>query len=196
MAQKILFVSHCILNTAAKVARSGEAGKKEEIARQQFMAKAIAQGIQLIQLPCPEFTLYGPQRWGHTKEQFDNPFFRKHCKVILEPVLVQMKAYMRSGTQNRFDVLGIIGIEGSPSCGVTRTCSGCWGGEFSGRTDLDAVLATCRGVQGLGVMMEVLGTMMEEEEIHLPIAGLNPENLQAVLAMIEDTKDAGGSNAS
>lgn len=56
--------------------------------------KAVEQGIQLVQLPCPEFTLYGPKRWGHTREQFDNPFFREHCRKILSPVLTQMKAYM------------------------------------------------------------------------------------------------------
>ena len=74
--QKILFVSHCILNTAAKVVRYGDTGKKEEESRLEFVVKTVEQGIQLVQLPCPEFTLYGPGRWGHTKEQFDNPFFR------------------------------------------------------------------------------------------------------------------------
>lgn len=92
--QKILFVSHCILNTAAKVVRYGDTGKKEEESRLEFVVKTVEQGIQLVQLPCPEFTLYGPGRWGHTKEQFDNPFFREHCRKILSPVLTQMKAYM------------------------------------------------------------------------------------------------------
>ena len=90
--QKILFVSHCILNTAAKVVRYGDTGKKEEESRLEFVVKTVEQGIQLVQLPCPEFTLYGPGRWGHTKEQFDNPFFREHCRKILEPILTQMKA--------------------------------------------------------------------------------------------------------
>ena len=58
--QKILFVSYCILNTAAKVARYGESGKQEEKSGQEFVMKAVEQGIQLVQLPCPEFTLYGP----------------------------------------------------------------------------------------------------------------------------------------
>ncbi|MDY4765847.1 MAG: hypothetical protein SO250_17765 [Enterocloster clostridioformis] len=68
--------------------------KQEEKSRQEFVMKAVEQGIQLVQLPCPEFTLYGPKRWGHTREQFDNPFFREHCRKILSPVLTQMKAYM------------------------------------------------------------------------------------------------------
>lgn len=46
--QKILFVSYCILNTAAKVARYGESGKQEEKSGQEFVMKAVEQGIQLV----------------------------------------------------------------------------------------------------------------------------------------------------
>lgn len=192
--QKILFVSHCILNTAAKVARYGESGKQEEKSRQEFVMKAVEQGIQLVQLPCPEFTLYGPKRWGHTREQFDNPFFREHCRKILSPVLTQMKAYMGPESRERFSVLGVVGIDGSPSCGVSRTCCGNWGGEFSGRTDLQEVLSTCHGAPGAGVMMEVLKTMMEEDGIRLPVEGLRPGDLQAVMSLIADVEDRGGNN--
>lgn len=73
--QKIVFVSHCALNTAAKVQRSAQEGEQEEKLRREFLHRVVDQGIQLIQLPCPEFTLYGASRWGHVKEQFDNPFF-------------------------------------------------------------------------------------------------------------------------
>ena len=81
--QKIVFVSHCALNTAAKVQRSAQEGEQEEKLRREFLHWVVDQGIQLIQLPCPEFTLYGASRWGHVKEQFDNPFFRDHCRKIL-----------------------------------------------------------------------------------------------------------------
>ena len=89
--QKIVFVSHCALNTAAKVQRSAQEGEQEEKLRREFLHRVVDQGIQLIQLPCPEFTLYGASRWGHVKEQFDNPFFRDHCRKILQPIIQQMK---------------------------------------------------------------------------------------------------------
>lgn len=41
--QKILFVSHCILNTAAKVVRYGDTGKKEEESRLEFVVKTVEQ---------------------------------------------------------------------------------------------------------------------------------------------------------
>lgn len=74
--KKIIFVSHCILNTASKVVLYNQTDMDaEENLRKKFMHKAIDQEVQIIQLPCPEFTLYGPKRWGHVSNQFDNTFF-------------------------------------------------------------------------------------------------------------------------
>ena len=79
--KKIIFVSHCILNTASKVVLYNQTDMDaEENLRKKFMHKAIDQEVQIIQLPCPEFTLYGPKRWGHVSNQFDNTFFRDHCR--------------------------------------------------------------------------------------------------------------------
>ncbi|MBQ6126724.1 MAG: hypothetical protein IJI77_06875 [Erysipelotrichaceae bacterium] len=90
--KKIVFVSHCILNTASKVVLyNREDIDAEEKLRLQFLQKALDKGVQIVQLPCPEFTLYGAKRWGHVSDQFDNPFFRKHCRKILEPVIDQLK---------------------------------------------------------------------------------------------------------
>lgn len=115
--QKIVFVSHCILNTASKVVLyNQEEMDAEEALRKKFMHLAIDRDIQLIQLPCPEFTLYGANRWGHVSNQFDNVFFRRHCRNILSPILDQLKEYLAHG--ERFEILGIVGIDGSPSCGV------------------------------------------------------------------------------
>ena len=63
--REILFVSHCILNTAAKVVLFNQAAiDAEEALRMRFLTTAIRRGVQLVQLPCPEFTLYGSRRWG------------------------------------------------------------------------------------------------------------------------------------
>ncbi len=166
--QKILFVSHCILNTAAKVARTVPIEQTaEEAARQALLSQVQAHNIQIVQLPCPEFTLYGPSRWGHVKEQFDNPFFQDHCRTLLVPILQQLRAYLQH--RDRFQVLGFVGIEGSPSCGVNRTCSGAWGGEFSGRSALPA----CTRIPERGVFMAVLAEELAQMGLSVPIVGLD-----------------------
>lgn len=162
--KKILFVSHCILNTASKVALyNQEEIDTEEKLRQKFLQKAIDKGIQIIQLPCPEFTLYGSKRWGHVSDQFDNPFFKDHCRKLLSPILQQLKEYLSH--MESFEVLGIIGIDGSPSCGVDYTCQGNWYGSFEGRKDLQKTLDTCRLVKTPGIFVRVLKEMLEEEGI-------------------------------
>jgi predicted secreted protein len=93
--KKIVFAAHCILNTASKVVLfNKEEIDAEEALRKQFMRQVIDNDIQIIQLPCPEFTLYGAKRWGHVSNQFDNVFFRSHCRRILSPILDQLKEYL------------------------------------------------------------------------------------------------------
>ena len=160
--KKIVFVSHCILNIASKVVMyDKEEMDAEESLRKEFMHKAIDNDIQLIQLPCPEFTLYGARRWGHVSDQFDNVFFRKHCRNILEPVIDQLTEYLQN--DDMFEVLGFVGIDGSPSCGVDYTCVGNWYGSFGSRDDLEETLKDCKMVKKSGVLMDVLKEMLEEK---------------------------------
>lgn len=160
--KKIVFVSHCILNIASKVIMyTPDDMAAEEDLRKKFMHLAIDNDIQLIQLPCPEYTMYGADRWGHVSNQFDNIFFRKHCRNVLEPIIDQLKEYLAH--EDRFEVLGFVGIDGSPSCGVDYTCKGDWYGSFEGRENLQETLATACLAEGPGVLMAVLKEMLEEE---------------------------------
>ena len=161
--KKIIFVSHCILNTAAKVVLYNQQEiDDEEALRLKFVSTALNNGIQIIQLPCPEFTLYGSRRWGHVSNQFDNPFFRDHSRKILTPFIQQLKEYL---SNDSFEVLGIVGIDGSPSCGVDYTCDADWYGSFDGRTDLDEKLETVKMVNRKGIFMDVLCRMLKEEHL-------------------------------
>ena len=160
--QNILFVSHCILNTAAKVVLyEHDEIEAEEALRRRFVGRALERGVQLIQLPCPEFTLYGARRWGHVSNQFDNPFFRAHCRSLLAPCILQLKEYLAN--PDRFHVLGFVGVDGSPSCGVDYTSCGDWYGSFGGRDDLEQTLATCTLGRRHGILMDVLCQMLREE---------------------------------
>lgn len=171
--ENILFVSHCILNIASKVVLyNQEEIDAEEDLRRQFLVKAVNKGVQLIQLPCPEFTLYGACRWGHVSTQFDNPFFREHCSKQLDPVMQQMKEYLAH--KERFHILGVLGIDGSPSCGVDYTCFGNWGGSFDGRDNLEETLEDCVCGSGKGILMDVLCERLKEEGLdkEVPVIGL------------------------
>ncbi|WP_367924733.1 CD3072 family TudS-related putative desulfidase [uncultured Ruthenibacterium sp.] len=162
--QKIIFTSHCLLNTAAKVVLYNEDEiAAEEALRRRFLKKALEQGVQIIQFPCPEFTLYGANRWGHVSDQFDNPFFRAHCRNLLAPYLQQMHEYLAH--PDRFQILGIVGIDGSPSCGVDYTSHGNWYGSFGSRKDLDKTLQSVTLAKRKGVFMDELCKMLKEENL-------------------------------
>ncbi len=183
--KNIVFVAHCILNTASKVDMYTQNEiDREEALRKQFVRKSLENSIQLIQLPCPEFTLYGCRRWGHVSNQFDNVFFRNHCKVILAPLIDQLKEYLSD--PERFQVLGFVGIDGSPSCGVDYTCYGEWFGSFEGRENLDQTLKTASLGKGSGVMMSVLKQMLNDAGLdNLPVTALFADEPQKCLNLLD-----------
>ncbi|HJD45560.1 MAG TPA: hypothetical protein H9909_01830 [Candidatus Mediterraneibacter norfolkensis] len=183
----ILLVSHCILNTASKVVLYDKKEiEAEEDLRRKFVGEALRKGVQFIQLPCPEFTLYGSRRWGHVSTQFDNPFFRDHCSKQLDPVILQLKEYVAH--KDRFHVIGILGIDGSPSCGVDRTCFGQWGGSFGERTDLKETLDSVKCAAGSGVLIDVLKKRLETEGLtrEVPVVGLFAAEPEKCMALLEN----------
>jgi predicted secreted protein len=185
--QKILFVSHCVLNTAAKVLMyNDEETAREEALRRRFVHAAIDAGVQLIQLPCPEFTLYGSKRWGHTSNQFDNPFFRRHCRQILEAPIMEAEAYMSD--PERFELLGFVGIDGSPSCGVDYTCIGPWGGNLSGEKNPAALIADLKLVKNAGVFFDELINILKERKLTLSCTGLFASEPEKVMRLITENE--------
>ena len=191
--QKIVFISHCILNTASKVVRTMPSSRtSEDQTRRDFLHYAIDHQIRTALLrESGRLQLADEYRqlWEllcHVMDQFNNPFFRDHCRQILAPILQQMRAYLQPEEAHKFKVLGIIGINGSPSCGVSFTCTGPWGGEFSGRTDLAEVLSQVTCVSKKGVLMDVLEEMMREQNISLKMIGLDSNNPQQLYDLLEE----------
>ncbi|HCM89405.1 MULTISPECIES: CD3072 family TudS-related putative desulfidase [Vagococcus] len=182
--KKILYVAHCLLNPSAKLQSTEISLAAEDTLRKKFLLKAIEKDIHIAQLPCPEFTLYGPRRWGHVKDQFDNPFYRKHCVSILTPILDEMEAYYTE--KDLFDLIGIVGVDGSPSCGVDCTYrSQCWMGEFSDReNNLEKDLETIQKYDEKGVFMEVLEMELKKRELNIPIIGLYAPDQDKVLSLL------------
>ena len=150
--------------------------------RRTLMTKVMEDDIQLLQLPCPEFILYGSRRWGHVSNQFDTPFFRSQCRKLLEDYILQIREYL---SNDRFRVLGIVGIDGSPSCGVDYTCYGSWGGNLSDRNDLNECIATARLGAGKGVLMDEFSGLLHERGIDVPMVGLFADEPEKILSLLD-----------
>lgn len=167
--RKIILLCHCILNCNSKVEGCSLYGG----AMSDITKALIDSGFGIIQLPCPELTLYGIKRWGHVKDQFDTPYYRKHCRNMFVPYLEQLQDYMSSG----YEIIGLIGINGSPSCGINKTCMGSWGGEFSESPDLESTLGSVKLVASQGVFIEELSSILQANNINLPFIGIDEADM-------------------
>jgi predicted secreted protein len=110
-SRKIVVVVHCILNQNSRVFG---------LAHYPAMIDEIIRIFQkhhvgVIQMACPEFTYAGVTREARTKEEYDAPEFRQHCKKIANSVASQVQEYL----QNDFEILLVIGVAGSPSCATS-----------------------------------------------------------------------------
>ncbi|MEG0805858.1 MAG: hypothetical protein RR364_06280 [Lachnospiraceae bacterium] len=158
-SKKMVLVAHCLLNVNSKVAgiatsETGEIGLIEALMRQ---------GYGIIQLPCVEQDMCGIRRWGQVEEQLNHPHFRQRCVDLLTPILMQVEDFIANG----YDVAAVIGLNGSPSCGITRTCSGDWSGEIGDGHSTQPKLDTLHSKDTPGVMMQVLMELLQEKEIKL-----------------------------
>jgi len=119
-SKKVAIVAHCLLNQNAKV--NGFAFFPAMI--KPLIDILHSNNFGVVQLPCPETTFSGTRRWWCVREQYDTPGYRAHCKRILEPIVSQVTEYQKEGYK-----VVIIGLDGSPSCGVKWSgTSKNWGG--------------------------------------------------------------------
>lgn len=154
-SKKVIFVSSCLLNTNNKV---------KGLARYPGMCKEVFDilyendlGIQ--QMDCPETLLLGIQRWWQTKNLYDSRGFRNHCRKIAERQVDYMEEYAREG----YKVAGVLGCDGSPTCGVSITA---WDKEWGGSpVELNFNEAI---VEGEGVYMEELHEAIKERGLKEP----------------------------
>jgi predicted secreted protein len=129
----------------------------------RVIAKLIEDGTGLLQLPCPETAWLGMQRWGMTKNQYDTAAYRRFCREILQPSIDQISAWMASG----YKIRGVLGVAGSPSCGIRTTCMGYMGGEISCVRELDSHKPVAQMVPGSGVFIEVLRDVFREHKFDI-----------------------------
>ena len=114
-SSRIILLAHCLLNQNSVVI--GKARRKGVV--EELLQLIMKEGIGIVQLPCPETYFYGLRRFWGVREQFDNPGFRNYCGKLAQEMKDLVTEYLR----NDYEVLGVVGIKGSPSCGVSESGS-------------------------------------------------------------------------
>lgn len=159
-SKKIAIISHCIINQNSVV--KGE--YKDMNIFFPFIKKLFEENMGILQLPCPETECYGLRRWGHVKEQFDNCGYRKYVEKIVNSFVDIIKEYINNG----YEIVGIYGIAGSPSCGVNLTCSANWEGEISSYKDKEDIVSRVKMINESGIFMEIFKSILDKNKINIP----------------------------
>jgi len=156
---RVVFVCQCLLNANAKVCGLAKypgilPGLVESLAEQE---------CGLIQLPCPELIHLGPKRWWQSCSQYDTPAYRGLCSQLALDASDLAGQYLSAG----YSIAGVLGVEGSPSCGVEEVYdSPAWGGRPE-----SVDLSGCR-VKGTGLFVETLKEVFADKSQNIPFVGI------------------------
>jgi predicted secreted protein len=175
-SKKVVLIAHCILNQNAKIDRCAHyPGAIKEVT--QILLDA---GVGILQMTCPEFLCLGLDRQVEkgihtTVESEDTRVARRMgedqtrtlCHRLVSDLIYQIEEYQRNG----FAMVGIIGINNSPTCGIETT----W--------------ANNRDEQDPGVFMKMLNEEGQKRGISLPMRGIKAYEPQRALATVKSLLD-------
>lgn len=104
-----VLVCHCLLDPLTRAQGTKKVNR-------DIITVLVDAELSMIQLPCPEM-MYGFLRPPRSKEEYDTPEYRRHCRELAETAAKTVKDYENA----HFHISGIISVGGSPSCGFQRT---------------------------------------------------------------------------
>ncbi len=171
-SKKVILVCHCVLNQNAKLDQCAHyPGAIREVAELLVSGEA---GI--IQLPCPELLYLGLDRQADQSasptvasedtriaKRMGEDKARELCRKIACETVYQIEEYRKNG----FEVTGLIGINGSPTCGVETT----W--------------ADGADVDGPGIFIRLLGEELAKRNISFNMAGIRANNPQSAARAVK-----------
>ncbi len=148
-SRRVMFVAHCVLNENARY----QGGAFTPGCIEAIVQQLVRHGVGIVQMKCPEQLAWGgvrrvlmwlPMGWGRNRlyRLIQRPFVssfilytRWAWRRIARQTVREIADWRRSG----HEVLGIIGVRGSPSCGVHDTLDLHKGAAFIGLLTPDEV---------------------------------------------------------
>lgn len=149
-SKKFIFIPFCLMAQAYQTQGIVKYDWKGTI--KPIMQLLIDNEINIIQMPCIE-SLYNNSLIREPKglSKYDTIEFNNHCNALATKVYGEIKNIINSG----YEVIAILGIEHSPSCCVNY-------------------IYTNNGMEKRkGLFMEKLFDKLKEENIEIPMIGIN-----------------------
>ncbi len=108
--RKIILICQCLVNPYCRVHILGQNFPLSRELTNYLMDKKVG----IIQYPCPETTAMGLMRNPQGRQQYDNIFFRDHCKELLKVPMLMVREFIK----NNYRLIAFVGLENSPTCGI------------------------------------------------------------------------------
>jgi len=108
--KKIILVAQCLINPYCRVHVLGQNFPLSH----ELMDYLMKLRVGIIQYPCPETTAMGLKRNPQGRQQYDNIFFRNHCKKLLQTPFLMVEEFLKNG----YRLAAYIGLHNSPTCGI------------------------------------------------------------------------------
>ncbi len=164
-SKRVILLSHCLLNqNSISDGTADFPGQFSEIV--EFL---MANRIGMVQMPCPELLCLGLNR--RDDNGVKRPLLDENTRIRelmgekgnmttlrnkAEEIVVQIQEYQKYG----FQVLGLIGVDRSPSCGIQTTSKD--GEERPGQGVFIEILSEILSKNGITLRM--VGTKTSEKE--------------------------------
>jgi predicted secreted protein len=160
--RKIILIAQCLVNPYCRVHILGQNFPLSHELMDYLMEKRVG----IIQYPCPETTAMGLKRNPQGRQQYDNIFFRNHCKELLKVPMLMVREFIR----NNYRLVGYIGLENSPTCGIH------WGEHKVNRYNTESPNPVEQPEPDepvlMGIMAEILSEELHREGNHAPFLEL------------------------
>ena len=183
-SQRVIFVSHCLLNENTRyLGGAFRPGGVDEL-----VDGFQREGLGICQMHCPE-----QRAWGGVLKRFLLPMYgsrgtlRYRLRGVLLPLFLwytrwryrhlaqeavrDVEDYVRSG----YEVVGIVGVGGSPSCGVCNTLdlrrslevvAGCPLARLDRRVMNEEAIAACLS-EGEGLFMAAIRRQLRRKHLSI-----------------------------
>ena len=156
--RKIIVIAQCLVNPYCRVHLLGQNFPLSHELMDYLMSKRVG----VIQYPCPETTAMGLQRNPQGRQQYDNIFFRQHCKELLKVPMLMVREFIK----NKYRLVAFIGLENSPTCGIH------WGRHKVNRYQTESPVPVENPDPDdpvlMGIMAEILSEQLAEENLQVP----------------------------
>lgn len=184
-SRRVIFLAHCLLNENTRYLGGAHRGG----AVCEILQPCLEQGVGIVQLPCPEqhawggvlkrrlLVLYGSKgtlryRLGNILLPLMLWYTRHIYRRLARDAANQIHDYQKSGVA----VLGIVGVDASPSCGVRKTLSVHLAVERIGHLesgiaqaeDMNLIIRTA-ATEGQGLFIELLRQELEKRGVSVPL---------------------------